>query len=701
MVTPRPTEKRDAALDLAGQGRRVHPVKAGTKVPHLGNWQNRATVDPSKIATWWARYRNANVGVATGAESDLVIIDVDNGQAGEADLAALVAELGPLPETRAAGTPGEAAKGKAPGRQLWFRHPGGHVGNSTGELAPSIDVKGDGGQVLAPPSERPDGAYSWINDGPVLELPPTWAARLRSAPRPAAVEAGPVELAPPGAADHYSMAALEGEKARMAATTTGRNDQLNKSAHNLGQLAHEGRIAPDVIAAELEATALELGYHVGHNDSPEQVRRTIASGLEAGLQHPRPDPAEVDTETAPEFWTAREALVRVRDFARARRASPWATLGAALARVVVATSPEVTLPPLVGGPASLNLFVGLVGPSGVGKGAAQGAAVDAVHVGNLDLAGPGSGEGIAHLFAYWDSKAKEVMRTRDAVLLEAHEVDTLAAVSQRKSATILAELRKVWMGEPLGFAYADPTKRLQLAAHSYRLSLVVGIQPELGGTLLDDADAGTPQRFLWLPATDQDAPDRAPPAPDPWAWRPPCHSGQVELEVCSTARAAIDTDRLVRLRAGRSDLDAHALLARLKVAAALALVATRLEVTDEDWTLAGMVMAVSDATRAAVQRRLAERAGDRNRARGEAEAQRSIVVHERVEDAALERVTARLVAKLQAHNRDDGWLAHADLRRLVAYRDRQYFEQAIDQAEERRLLEVDHADHGGRYRARR
>ncbi len=74
----------------------------------------------------------------------------------------------------------------------------------------------------------------------------------------------------------------------------------------------------------------------------------------------------------------------------------------------------------------------------------------------------------------------------------------------------MPELRKLWMGEQLGFNNASKATRSILAAHSYRASLIVGVQPIKAGPLLDDADGGTPQRFMFLPVGDPDAPEIAP-----------------------------------------------------------------------------------------------------------------------------------------------------------------------------------------------
>lgn len=78
------------------------------------------------------------------------------------------------------------------------------------------------------------------------------------------------------------------------------------------------------------------------------------------------------------FWGTRPVLGHLHAFARARRVAPWALLGVTLARVIAVVPPGVVLPAMVGSHGSLNLFVGIVGRSGAGKGTAESAAADAV-----------------------------------------------------------------------------------------------------------------------------------------------------------------------------------------------------------------------------------------------------------------------------------------------------------------------------------
>lgn len=363
-----------------------------------------------------------------------------------------------------------------------------------------------------------------------------------------------------------------------------------------------------------------------------------------------PDPFET-------FWTARPELEHIRAFARARRAGPWAVLGAVMARAVAAREPNVKLPPIVGRAVSLNLFVALVGPSGGGKGAAEGAAAEAVAF--VDSSGVtitttelpvGSGEGLARTFLSTapgdDADDKPLTRA----LFSAPEVDTLAAIGSRQGSTIMGELRKVYMGESIGFANSQKATRTPVPAHGYRACLLVGVQPLKAGPLLADADGGTPQRFVWLPVGDPDAPDERPAAPESLTVKVTGYRDDtsVEMPVPQVARQAIDGHRLSVLRGDAADpLDGHAMLTRLKVAAALAILAGRVEVSEEDWKLAAVVIRVSDRTRAGVVQAATDRARETARARAEARATEAGIIEDRAEDRERGRVRRSVLGYLE------------------------------------------------------
>lgn len=409
------------------------------------------------------------------------------------------------------------------------------------------------------------------------------------------------------------------------------------------------------------------------------------------------------------FWTSREILRDLREFARARRVGPWAMLGNVLARAVAAIPPHVVLPATIGGRGSLNLFVALVGASGDGKGASAAAAADWLATDpNPFTATLGSGEGMAKVFAY-KSKAGGVWTQtglRASVLFEAPEVDNLVALTTRSGSTLMPQLRSAYSGETLGFTYADPAKALRLCGHRYRLCLTVGVQPGRAAPLLYDADGGTPQRFVWLPVLDAGMPENRPDAPKlralpSWASvapprrattrlvRPPDAaalldvpvkpSDLTELVLPAEAVAAVEGHHLARHRGENIDpLDGHKLQTRLKVAAGLMWLDGRANTIDaEDWKLSGRVMEVSDLTRRGVASALTSKANSENVSRGRAEGVRSDVAEQVKTERAIKRVADNIVRYVTAAG---GEMARADVRvRLPGgrnRRDRSLFDDA-------------------------
>ena len=518
----------------------------------------------------------------------------------------------------------------------------------------------------------------------------------------------------PGTASSYAAAALRREAEAMERAPEGtRNDTLNAAAFKMGRHVGAGNIDAELVRATLAEAATRSGLPQHEIDTV--LRDSANSGITQGSQNPRHPAPLPDLPTAtilqpavpdltPEaddaFWDARPILRHVHTFARARMVSPWATLGVVLARIVTATPNQVCLPPIIGGKASLNMFVGLVGPSGSGKGAAEAVAAEAVDVGHITSHNVGSGEGIAHGYKHREKGELVWNDEAHAVLFSVPEIDSLAAQGDRKGATLMPQLRSGWTGEQLGFGYADPTRRIIVEAHQYRLCLVAGIQPMRAACLLDDSDGGTPQRFLWLPATDSTAPDVEPDAPSPKTWTaPPLSSlvtfGGIKIDVCATARDTIKDARRARNRGDGDALDGHALLAQLKTAAALGIMDGRYEVGEADWTLADTVARKSAATRSAVIEMIRARAIEANYGKAEAEGQRVVQVAEKVADAAVKRICGRVMRKL---NEVADWTPRSVLTR-VAGRDAQYLEEALERLRDAGQIEVEETAKGMKFKA--
>lgn len=146
----------ERAQHLAAQGLSIIPIRPGTKVP-AGGWsefqERRASAD--ELARWFSRFPDRPMGIVTGAVSGLVAVDCDSPEALE------WAEAH-LPTTPIVTLTSQKAPGFR-GRHLFFRHPGSgqHVANRARIRTPdgslALDVRGDGGQVLAPGSPHPDG----------------------------------------------------------------------------------------------------------------------------------------------------------------------------------------------------------------------------------------------------------------------------------------------------------------------------------------------------------------------------------------------------------------------------------------------------------------------------------------------------------------------------------------------------------------
>ncbi len=155
---PGATTNLDAALAYAACGWRVIPIRPGSRVPALSAWQREGSTDEQRIRHWWGSAPDHGVGIVTGPESGIWVLDVDvkDGKRGDESLAELVDGYGPLPDTY------EVITGTG-GRHLYFRWPASaEIRNEqSGRFGDGLDVRGRGGYVVAPPSihDRTHRAY--------------------------------------------------------------------------------------------------------------------------------------------------------------------------------------------------------------------------------------------------------------------------------------------------------------------------------------------------------------------------------------------------------------------------------------------------------------------------------------------------------------------------------------------------------------
>jgi hypothetical protein len=270
-------ERLDAALSYAARGWAVfpchHPTPAGcscgrpdcgspAKHPATRRGLRDATTDTEQIQRWWRARPEANVAIRTGQASRLVVIDVDLPH-GPASLRRL---LGTTPPTVHTGSGGA---------HHYFDPGGMPIPNSAGRLGRGLDVRADGGYVIAPPSRHASGApYQWTQERlSVPSLPTRISRTLARSPQRRAI--------PPigRAMKEWAEAVLDEQvrDVRTAAEGT-RNDTLNRAAFRLGRLAARGDVDPERARSELERAAQANGL------SQREAIRTTESGLTAGLR---------------------------------------------------------------------------------------------------------------------------------------------------------------------------------------------------------------------------------------------------------------------------------------------------------------------------------------------------------------------------------------------------------------------------------
>jgi hypothetical protein len=256
-----------AVLTYAAAGWSIIPAAVDGKRA-LVQWKPFQTTIPDReqLRAWWRRWPRANLAVITGRLSGVVVVDVDPRHHGDQVLAELELAHGPLPTSAVVETP-------SGGWHVYLRHPGGHVTNSAGRIGSGVDVRGDGGLALLPPSRRGAGAYRWIagGAGQVPPMPPAWIALLR--PPPPRRPAPPVGLQPGGSS--RDAARMAGVLAVLADAPEGqRNSRLYWCGKRLAELLEGG--APPSWVEVLERAALATGL------TEREVRDTLTAALGGG-----------------------------------------------------------------------------------------------------------------------------------------------------------------------------------------------------------------------------------------------------------------------------------------------------------------------------------------------------------------------------------------------------------------------------------
>ncbi len=256
------------AITLTELGFNVFPLEPRGKRPLTPNGCKDATRDNDVIHTWWTRWPDANIGVATGPGSNLYVIDIDGPDAETA--------WSSLAQT---GDDDTLTVNTSRGRHLYYRC-GDPLPNTASRIAVGIDTRGNGGYVVAPPSIHPSGATYEFAAARLPRDIPQWIRDLVT-PRANNTGGDPTMVLGHPARDAYAKATLSRLYDSVAKAEEGtRNDTLNRAAFSAGNLIAGGVLEEHDVEMTLHAAASAAGL------TTVESQATIHSGINAGMQHP-------------------------------------------------------------------------------------------------------------------------------------------------------------------------------------------------------------------------------------------------------------------------------------------------------------------------------------------------------------------------------------------------------------------------------
>lgn len=320
---------------------------------------------------------------------------------------------------------------------------------------------------------------------------------------------------------------------------------------------------------------------------------------------PKPDALGYLPDT---FWAARPIFEQIRAYARSCVSSPDATLHIAMCRTGAAWPVSVRVDTGVKTPRPPILYIGVVGGSGAGKSTSLDSAEAFVPRQDdmPDMKPISTGQGICEAYQGVIEVEGPTGRPRMKKIQQHHnaffvcgEGETIQRLDAAPDSLLCTVLRDMFSGVPIG--QVNATEKNSRLVVDYSAGLVVNFVPEAASAVMRQAGLGTPQRFLWCWAYDPGAMEDAPPALV--AKVPFCPSDLARHVTFCRAIRCIIRRQIVEQTAKRihvAVLDEHGTYIRCRVAAILCVWDERMEVSEEDWRLAGIVWDTSCAVRAAL-----------------------------------------------------------------------------------------------------
>lgn len=647
-----PPRGLEFALKIAARGYRVHPVRWPSKAPILKDWPTKASTDPSEIEKMWRTRPRSAVGVACGPE---LAVDLDEkmGMTGIQAWTDWCAD-------NAVDLEDFAQRTLSGGAHILYTLPEGTVlGDSSGTLPDGIDIRGYGGQIVA---------YELLPEISTLHVAPEpLLAALRRPEKPERHSTSATVRDPALGLHPYAARAIGYELDRLDECARGGDLWDTTSFEVSCNLIEFSNSVWSGYTLEMAHADFLNHAPVDNAGFPESRRNAKwESALQTVGDNDRPEPEgqyltpqEVFDEWVEQaqhrIFDATPILQHIRQAAHSRMLGSGAVLANVLGRVLAEVPPGVVLPPTIGSEAPLNLGFAMVGQSGDGKSATYkcGAEVLGLRQNHLET-GVGSGEGLIEAFLEEQTvpdprdptktvKVKGLV-TPPSRIFHVDEVEHLTKASGRDGATIMSILRTALTGGSMKSANATAERRRSVDAGSYRLIVYIGVQPGLSGALLNDADAGTPQRLLWISTVDRTVPLEPPEWPGSLEWAGVVlYAQDYHVQYPKHIKDLLIRQRYDRVHGQGDPLESHLMLTRLKVAAALAFLHDEMDITDQWWTIAGHLMEWSKLEQQRCRDSLNKTKVDGYVKQGQAEA----IKQQASEDQRLKNVEAGLLRAIE------------------------------------------------------
>lgn len=662
------------------------PVPYGSKRLTASGWTGYKgeTPDLAQVKQWITENGQDNIAIRMPESVIGVDVDAYGKKYGDLTLDVWEMTIGPLPATwRSTSRHDSDISGI-----YWFRLPPEAVGLHWHDLGGDVEtISWHHRYAIVWPSIHPDTGqtYGWYDENgrrvvePPTEddlalLPTAWIQRLL---KPTHEERSPATRDTSGHRDPAYGVRPDAEAwiERSLQTLDGLPQPWHEGAFwdqttfnvacDLVRLANSGWTGYTI-----EQAQEDLFTHAPTDEewTHHEVDAKWRSALTAVGDEARPDPiAEVFEpltveERGGSLFDATPVFRHIRQAAHSRGLKAPLVLQNVMARILLEVPPGWLLPPHVASAASLNLFFASVGVSSAGKSASTKLAGELLGLVGMEQSRKilpiGTGEGMADAFLDYGNKDADGLPgvvPDPARMFTADEVETLNQLVDRNGTTLGSLLKTAGTGGSLGQTNSKAGGRNRhVPEGSYRMTMMVNVQPAMSGPLLEGEKSGLPQRFLWLSAEDPEAPRVVadmPEYPGPLEWEMP-GDGSAH-RVISYPDEIVEQVKQIHLdeqhRTDDDKMEGHLNLTRLKVAEIFALLHGETDITEQWWELAGRFTKESVKTIELCKAAVLAEATQENVRRAKAAGYAQVVTAEIVQQDGLlvEKTKERIINLLQ------------------------------------------------------